>query len=304
MIAVVAAMTAATIAGLLAERRSREFAARLAAGSLLAIFWVVLPFLIVCSLPSLHFDGALLRSLALGYATLAVCGYAAWLVGDRLLRLPRPTTGALICCAVIANTGYFGLPFTSALLGRDDLATAIAYDTLVSGPMFYVVGMAVGGRFGTGVASPGTAVRRLLLRNPPLLAGIAGLLLPGSAIPQQLVDVAHDSIWALLALGFVAVGATLASEADEGKLAFPPPLDAPLRAALLLRLALAPALFLGLTALAGGAPAAFRIEAAMPVAIACLIVAHRTKLDLRLSAAAIVWSTMIVVAWGVAVSIL
>ena len=302
MIVLLSAMAASTAAGLLAERRSRELAARLASYALLAIFWVVLPFLIVCSLPSLQFDGTLLRSLALAYAALSICGAAAWAVGARLLKLSRPATGALICCTVLANTGYFGLPFTSTLLGHEDLATAIVYDTLVSGPMFYVVGIAIGRRFGSndGRRAIGAST---LSRNPPLLAAIAGLALPASTIPGWLVDVAHGSIWILLALGFVAVGATLASEADEGELAFPPRFDSAVLAALLLRLALAPAIFLGLTGVAGGAPAAFRVESAMPVAIACLIVAHRCRLDLRLSAAAIVWSTALVAAGGALASV-
>ncbi|HZO36001.1 MAG TPA: transporter [Solirubrobacteraceae bacterium] len=304
MITVLAAMAASTVAGLLAERRSPAFAHRLATFSLLAIFWVVLPFLIVCTLPSLRLDTALVRSLGLGWLALAIAGVAAWFVGSRVLRLPRPSTGALICSTVIANTGYFGLPFTSTLLGRDDLATAIAYDTLISGPMFYVVGMAIGGRFGAGDRGLGLSPRALLLRNPPLLAAIAGLLLPSTAVPDALVDTAHDSIWVLLVLGFVAVGATLATEADEGAFVFPPRLDPPVRVALLLRLVLAPAIFLGLTALAGGAPAAFRVEAAMPAAIGCLIIAHTTKLDLRLSAATIVWSTAIVAVWGIVATLL
>lgn len=303
MITVIAAMAASTFVGLLAERRSRALATRLATLSLQAIFWVVLPFLIVCTLPSLHLDGPLVRSLGLGWAALAISGVAAWFLGSRVLRLPRPSTGTLICCTVMANTGYFGLPFTSTLLGRDDLATAIAYDTLISGPMFYVVGMAIGGRFGDGDRGLGSP-QALLVRNPPLIAAIVGLLLPSSAIPGALLDTAHHAIWVLLVLGFVAVGATLATEADEGELVFPPRIDAPVRATLLLRLVLAPAVFLGLTALAGGAPPAFRLEAAMPVAIGSLIVAHTTKLDLRLSAATIVWSTAIVAVWGTVATLL
>ena len=168
--------------------------------------------------------------------------------------------------------------------------------------MFYVVGMAIGGRFGG--RGLGLASRTLVLRNPPLIAAIVGLLLPSSAIPDALVDTGYHAIWVLLVLGFVAVGATLATESDEGQLAFPPRLDTPVRVTLLLRLVLAPAMFLGLSALAGGAPPAFRVEAAMPVAIASLIIAHTTKLDLRLSAATIVWSTAIVAVWGTVATLL
>jgi predicted permease len=304
VIAVLAAMAASTVAGVAAHRRSPVLGRRLAAVALRVILWVVVPFVIVVSLPHLHVDGTVAASLGLAYLVAGVAGFAAWIAATRVLHLPRASTGALICAAIVMNTGYFGLPFVSALLGRAHLTQAIAFDSLASGPMFYVAGFAVGAAFGaTGDATRATRARRLVLRNPPLLAAVAGLLLPASAAPAVLVEAAHDAVWALLVLGFVALGVTLAAEAREGALAFPPRLDAPVGAALALRLLLAPALYLGATALLGGAPAAFRVEEAMPVGINVLVVAHVSGLDLRLASSAIAWSTLVVATWGLVASI-
>lgn len=304
MILVLAAMAAATGLGLLAHRRSPEGARRLATLCLTTILWVLAPFVIVFSLPHLHPDGGLVAGLLLGFAVAAAIGLLAWVLAARVLRLDRPCTGTLICVAIVMNTGYFGLPFVSALLGRDDLPAAIAFDSLVSGPLFYVAGFAVGAAFGASADIARAArLRQLVLRNPPLIAAIVGLLLPASAAPAGLVDAAHVAVWGLLVLGFVALGVTLAREAGEGALAFPPPLDAPVATGVLLRVAVAPALYLGLTVLAGGAPAAFRVEEAMPVGINSLVVAHASGLDLRLASSTIAWSTVVVAAWGLVASL-
>lgn len=304
MIAVVAAMVAATAAGIAAHRRSAVFAQRLATLSLTAILWAIAPFVIVVSLPHLEVDGRVGAALGLGYAVAAVAGGAAWLVGARLLHLPRRCTGTLICAAIMVNTGYFGLPFVTALLGPDHLPAAIAYDSLVSGPLFYLAGFAVGAFFGrAGRHAARAAVRQVVLRNPPLVAAVVGLLLPASASPDVLVDVAQGAVWGLLVLGFLALGVTLAAEARHGALAFPPRLDAPVAAAVLLRVGVAPALYLAATAAAGGAPPAFRVEAAMPVGINTLVVAHVTGLDLRVAAGAIAWSTALVAAGGLVASL-
>jgi predicted permease len=298
---VLAAMAASTIAGLALHQRAPALATRTATLSLTALLWVLAPFVILFSLPHLHVDRALGVGLGLGFVVAAVVAGLAWWHGARVLRLSRACTGSLMLAAIMMNTGYFGLPFVSALLGRHGLTQAIAFDSLVSGPLFYVFGFGIGAAFGPAPQVARAArLRQLVLRNPPLLAAIAGLLAP-STMPLQ--QVAHDAVWGLLVLGFLALGITLASEAHEGALAFPPRLDAQVASAVALRIAVAPAIYLGLTALAGGAPGAFRIEEAMPVGINTLVVAHASGLDLRVASSAIAWSTIGVALWGLVASL-
>jgi predicted permease len=305
VIVVIAAMAASTLAGLLLHRRSPPAARRTATLSLTGILWILVPFLTVCTLPRVRLDATLAGAVGLGYVALGITGTIAWLIGTRVLHLSRPALGTLLCTTIVVNTGYFGFPFVTALLGRDALPDAIAFDALVSGPMFYLVGFSIGTVLGDkGELAPRARARQILLRNPPLIAAVVGLLLPASAIPNGLLDAAHHVVWLLLVLGFVALGVTLAAEAREGALAFPPQLDLPIATALLLRLAVAPAIYFGLTALLHGVPPAFRAEAAMPVAINTLVLGHATGLDLRVTASAIAWSTAIVAAWGLVVAAL
>lgn len=65
-----------------------------------------------------------------------------------------------------------------------------------------------------------------------------------------------------------------------------------------LRLAVAPLLLLGLAALTVDVPDAYLVQAAMPVGINMLVVAHAYNLDLPLAVSALAWSTTIAIAAG------
>ena len=91
----------------------------------------------------------------------------------------------MLCTVLVANTGYLGYPLSVALLGRDQLSTAVLYDVLVSGPCLLLGAFAVGAAFGTKAGeSPRQRVRAFFTRNPPLYAAIAGLLAPAALAPS------------------------------------------------------------------------------------------------------------------------
>jgi predicted permease len=138
-------------------------------------------------------------------------------------------------------------------------------------------------------------VRAFLLRNPPLLAVIAALVAPDALAPDVLHDAAELLAFAVLPVGFFIVGVTLATEAEDGELAFPPRFTKPVGVVLALRLLVAPALMLGLSALTFDVPDAYYVEAAMPVGVNALVVGHAYGLDLRLTSAALAWSTTVAV---------
>ncbi|MGX6449516.1 hypothetical protein ACVU7I_15835 [Patulibacter sp. S7RM1-6] len=140
----VAVMVAATLAGAGAERRwagAAQRASRATMGLLLA--WV-LPLVYFVLVSRVHVDVTLVSGLLAGYATMALCGTAAWFGASRVLRLPPATVGAVILAVIVANTGYFGLPLVRTVLGGDELGPAVAWDSLVAGPMFFVAAFAVG----------------------------------------------------------------------------------------------------------------------------------------------------------------
>ena len=287
----VATIAATGVAGFGLERVAPATAPRVARAVLGLLLWVLVPFIAFFTLARLELTAGLGVGVLLGYAERLLTGLAAFVVATRVLRLDRPTTGALVVVAILANSGYLGVPLNAVLLGRDAVAPAIAYDTAVSTPMFLVAGFAVGAAFGTVGAQAGASrVRTFLARNPPLLALVAGLLAPDALAPDALVDAAVAlATYAVLPLGFFALGLTLAAEPVTARL------DPPVVAAIALRLVVAPAVYLALTAAVAGVPDAYRLQAAMPSAIAALIVAHATGLDVRPTAAAVAWTTAVVV---------
>jgi predicted permease len=303
MAIVVAAIAASIAAGLVAERRLGERAEALSGAALTAIFWVFYPFVILFTLPRLHLTAGVGAGLLLAYVELATVGAAAYLIGTRVLRLPRPSVGALVVVVTVVNTGYLGLPLIIALLGSDHLGPGIVWDSLVSGPMFYVVGVAVAAAFGTRAGTSGAErVRTFVTRNPPLLAAVAGLLAPASIAPDVMVDAAHVVIYVLLVLGFFALGVNLAAEAEGGLLRLP--LTAPVATAVVLRLAVAPALLAALSAIIIAVPDAYLLQAAMPSGINSLVLAHTYGLDLRLTSSALAWTTGLGVIAAVGLSLL
>lgn len=296
MALVALAIVVATGVGLGAERRWNRRALAFSQRLIDLMVWVLLPFIAFFVVAHLHLGGGVGAGLLLGYGELAVCGVLAYAIGTRVLRLSRPSVGALICVVMLANTGYLGIPLNAALLGHQAIAPAIAWDTLVSAVLLYTAGFGVGAAFGTRAGeSTRERLRAFLTRNPVLYAVIAGLLAPDSLAPQPLVDVAEALSFALLPLGFFILGVNLMHEEEDGALRFPPPLTAPVGTAMVLRLVVAPALMMGLSAALIGVPSAYLVQAAMPSGINSLIVAHVYGLDLRLAASAIAWSTVVAV---------
>jgi hypothetical protein len=190
-----------------------------------------------------------------------------------------------------------GIPLNAVLLGHDALAPAIAWDTVVSQIMLYTAGFAVGAAFGTEAGeSPRERMKAFVTRNPVLWAMVAGLIAPETLAPQALVDIAKAcAAYALLPVGFFILGVNLMGEREEGVFGFPPPLTAPIAVAIVLRMVVAPALLVGLSALTIGVPDAYIVQAAMPAGINSLIVGHLYGLDLRLASSAIAWSTVVAV---------
>jgi predicted permease len=213
-------------------------------------------------------------------------------IGERLMRLERPATGALITASIQVNTGYVGFPLVIVFLGAHRLGEAVAYDALVTQTWLFLVVFAVGATFGSRAGETARErVRSFFARNPLLLAAIAALLVPDALAPDSLVDLSRKLVLAVIPLGFFAVGVNLAAEAEEG---IAPALTRPVAVALLLRNAVAPALLFALALPFLDLPGPYLLLAAMPSGLNCLTVAHAYGLDLGISAGAVAWSTAVV----------
>jgi predicted permease len=164
-------------------------------------------------------------------------------------------------------------------------------------PSLLLLAFGTGASFGT---RGGEGLRERLVafftRNPPLYAAIAALLVPDTLAPDALVDVSRGMVIALLPIGFFAVGAVLAEEAEEQRVQLGSPFDPPVGAAILLRLVIAPGLLLLLSLPFIDLPGPYLLLAAMPCGINTLLVAHVYGLDSKLAAQAVAWTTAIAVA--------
>lgn len=304
MIPIAAVIGAATAVGVGAEHRWAEGAERLASRLMSLVLWFALPVAAFFNLAALEFNARIGAGLAFAYVAFAVTLALAYVVGTYVLKLSRPGVGALMCVAAFGNTGYLGLPFNAALFGFDDIGTAVVYDVLISSTLLVTVGFSIGAAFGTVASRPRDRLWAFISRNPPLWATVAGLLAPEALAPDVLVDASRILVFAILPIGFFAVGVTLAREAEEGAAKFPPPVNSPVLAGVVLKLAVLPGILLALAALIADVPDTYPVQAAMATGINTMLIADEYGLDRALTAAVIAWTTVIVVAVGLVVALL
>lgn len=304
MIAILLTIIVSIAAGAASERRWGEDSRRAGRAILTTMLFALVPFESFFNIAHLHLSAGVGAGIGLAYLVLAIVGLAGWVIARRLLDLTPASSATFVCTVMVANTAYLGLPLVSTLLGQSQLPTAVAYDTLVGGPILLFVGFGLGAAFGT---RAGTGRRQrtkaFLARNPPLLAVIAGLAAPASLAPAIMVSAAHVVVYALLPLGFYVLGVNLASAAQRGLLSLSEDMRAPVMSAIALRMLLVPALLSGFSPLVG-LPHAYLLQSAMPSGINTLIVAQAYGLDLRLASTTIAWSTLVAVVAVIATTIL
>jgi predicted permease len=306
----IAAIAISGAAGVAAERRWPARAVGWARSALVVSLYTLIPFVVFFNLARVHIDADLGGGLVIGWIAILSAAGLALLTGSRVLRLERPATGTLISGTLVPNSGYLGYPLCASLLGFHALGQAVVYDVIVAAPCLLLMSFGTGAAFGT---KAGEGVRRRLIafftRNPPLYAAIAALLAPDAVAPDALVDISRGAVIALLPIGFFAVGAVLAEEAEEMRggatarpvsLWFGSPLHPPVASAILLRLVIAPGLLLLLSLPFIDLPGPYLLLAAMPCGINTLLVAHVYGLDAELAAQAVAWTTGIAVACALA----
>lgn len=277
-------------------RTHSHHADRFVTASLDLVMLVLIPIIGYAYATRLELNVSTVVGILAGYGVIATVGLLAWQISSRRLHLTPAQQGAVVLSAVLANTGYLGLPVAQTLLADHEFPQSVAWDSLISQPMALLIAPFIAGAFSPSHqhAHLGQQLLAVVKRAPAIPALIAGLLVPDAWAPQWLLDVAELLVYAILPLGFFAVGVTLTrlrQSDDEG---------AP-RAAIALILGLrnlaAPGLFilLGLLLLPDE-PRAFTLQAAMPCGLNALVIGHAFDLDTGVIATAIAWSTAIVLA--------
>jgi len=304
VIAIAAVIATATAVGFGAEHRLGERAEAIARRILWLLLWVLVPGVIFFNIATLELTAEVGAGIGFAYVALLVVLGTAYVVGTYVLRLARPAVGALMVVSALANTGYLGLPFSAALFGLEELPNAIAYDAVVSTVALVTIGFSIGAAFGTVAEHPRQRAVAFFSRNPALWACAAALIAPAFLTPGWAVDASQAVVFAILPLGFFVVGVTLAAETTGEDPRFSPAFTRPVGVALGLRLLLAPAIMLALSEAVHAVPESYLSQAGMASAINALVVAQEYGLDRALVASVIAWSSAIVVAGGLAVTLL
>lgn len=297
MIAIVLTMLLAVAAGVALERRSNALAQRVRHGIVRALLWVLIPILLWSSLVHLDVAAGAGVGLLLGLSLLTLSGLAMLLLGRGPLGLDDRGTGAAIVCTIQTNTGFLGLPLSAALFTHQGFQQAVAYDALVSLPVFLVGSFAIGAVLGDRRHERDRSLPRhvamTLMGNPLIIVGVAAILAPEAWSPAWLETPAQWIAYSLAPLGFIVVGITLADEAEDGVLRVPPPLTRAVAVLVGVRMLITPAIVIAVSLLVIDLPDPYLLLAAMPTGLNTILVAHQTGLDLRLTVDAIVWTNAV-----------
>jgi predicted permease len=297
----IVAIAISSSAGVAAERRWPANAVGWARRLLVLSLYTLIPLVVFFNLDRVHLNSDLTGGLVVGWVAILAAIGLAWLTGSRVLRLPRPGSGALISSTAVPNSGYLGYPLCASLLGFHALGQAVVYDLIVVMPCLLLIAFGTGASFGTRAGEgPRERTIAFFTRNPPLYAAIAAIVAPASFAPDVLVDISRAAVIALLPIGFFAVGAVLAEEVEEGTLELGSPFHPAIGSATLLRLVIAPGLLLLLSLPFIDLPGPYLLLAAMPVGVNTLLVSHLYGLDSKLVAQAVAWTTAIAVLAAIA----
>jgi predicted permease len=300
MLLIVATMAVCgLLGGLWASRHpdnSEQFAKRL----MDFVLWVIIPPVLFFNLAHFEFTAQIGKALALSWVgNLLLWGVAFALA--RRLHLTRPQIGAFACCAVMGNTAYLGYAFTGAALGSAQIETAIIFDIVVMLPAFIFIAFSVGAAFGTHADTAAERFKSFFTRNPLVFTALLALLAPSSLSPDWAREITHWLVYAILPLGFFAVGIIVRHESELDKLSFPPPLTLPVAAASALKLGFLPLFLLAINAWVTKIPTAYVLQAMMPTGLNNLLLANNYGLDRKLTASIIVWTTLVVAVVGVVI---
>ncbi len=244
------------------------------------VLWFSLPGLVLTLVPGLDLDTRTLVPILVAWGTLAVL--AVLVLGlSRVAGWSRAQTGTLLLVVPLANTSFLGIPAVEALQGADHIPYAIIHDQLGSFLALATYGTFIAARYGSGASPDFGATLGRILTFPPFVALVVAFVARSVALPDLVFDVAGRAADTLVPLTMLAVGMRLRIPqrlADLG----------PLVAGLTLRMAVAPAVVIGLMAVFGFSGIAWEtsaLEVAMPPMVTAAVVATAAGLDEDLASA-------------------
>ena len=225
---------------------------------------------------SVRLDGALLSGIASlwGLFALAIVLVAIAII---VFHLQRRTGGAVLLAIGVGSTAG-SLPFIESYCGAHCIPPAIVLSVLGGALAFSILGVAASCVISQGRVCVATIVRRVAT-FPPLIALVAGLLIPDALLPRFVQVAAHDLGATLSPIAIVAAGMHLRLPSRQRL--------APIAAALTFKLALAPAAVLLGLLLSGSGVGSFGkllvLLAAMPPLLSSVAIAREYQFEAELS---------------------
>ena len=254
----------------------------------LVVLYVCLPAAVLRYAPRLHLEPALLGVAAVPWLLLLATLLAVGAV-SRWLKLRDEEHAVLLLTVALGNTSFLGYPLTRALIGEHALPYAVVYDQFGAFLILSTFGLWVLARHG-GEHRP--SAKDMLLRVvkfPPLWALLLGFTVMPAEPPAWIAGGLQRLSEALLPLAMLTIGLSV-------RLTLPREELKPLAAGLALKLALMPALAVGLVPLLGLQGEMARVtvlESAMPSMVTAGALAISHGLAPRLAAAMVGYGVLL-----------
>jgi len=242
------------------------------------IIHVSLPALTLVSVHSLVLDWVLLAPAAMAWVMFALgCAFFWWI--GRVMRLPRPTVGALMLTGSLGNTSFVGVPMIEAYYGTHGIGIGILIDQAGTYLVLSTLGLLVATIYAQGGMPSLRAIATKVFTFAPFIAFIAALaLIPIDYAPwaQALLERLGGT---LVPLALVSVGYQIQFREVRGRLR-------ELSVGLVFKLTMAPMLiaflYIGVFGARGEVIQITIFEAAMPPQIGAAIIAMDHDLDPQL----------------------
>src|SRR5690625_1370405 len=240
--------------------------------------YIALPAMVLTEIPKLTLDQEALLPVIATWLVMALTAFLVWLTA-RWLRWSRSVTGAMLLIVPLGNTSFMGIPLIEALLGTEALPYAILYDQFGTVIALNTYGVLVAAWYG-GQKPAWSSLLKTIVTFPPFGAfcvAMAVVLSPWQ-FPQWWSSATERIALSMAPVVMVAVGL-------QWHLRLERQTAVPLAAGLILKLAVVPALvlgvfiFLGLDSLAAHTVV---LQAGVPVMVAAGLLAISHNLAPRL----------------------
>jgi predicted permease len=255
------------------------------------VYYLFLPALVLDVLWSAHLGKATEGIATVAASSVLVGLIIAWIV-YRLAAIHSTTSGALILAAGFPNATYLGLPVLQNTLGDWARAVAIQYDLFACTPLLFTLGIYIARAYGEGKKSKAANHFTELLRAPPLVAAMIGVMLNlGNVIePSWLHNLLNIMASSVVPLMLLSLGVSLEWSPDQWRNL---PLLLPVLIVQLLLMPVWAWFITGFFSFNSTLRIAVILEAAMPSMVFGVVLCDRFQLETPIYAAAVTVSTLL-----------